>query len=136
MNYQNISRLTPSQIEDLYTFFRREWWTKDRTKDEIKLMLEYSDLIFALTDETERLVGFARVLTDRIFKAEIYDLIIDPAHRGLGLGKQLMEEILRHPDLRRVKQFNLQCLEEMKPFYEELGFTDLSGELIYMRRSF
>ena len=44
-----------------------------------------------------------------------------------------MEAILGHPDLQRVRQFNLQCLEEMKPFYEVLGFEDLSGELVYMR---
>jgi len=133
MNYRSIQKLTPAQIDDLHTLYRREWWTKDRTKEEIEIMLEHTDFIFGLVDERERLAGFARVLSDRIFKAEIYDVIVDPAHRGRGLGKRLMEEILAHPDLRRVKQFNLQCLEEMKPFYEELGFADLSGELVYMR---
>ena len=133
MSYSTIHELSPSQIDDLERLYSREWWTKDRRKEEIEIMLEHTDLTFGLVDERERLTGFARVLTDRIFKAEIYDVIVDPAHRGRGLGKRLMEEILAHPDLRRVKQFNLQCLEEMKPFYGELGFEDLSGELVYMR---
>lgn len=133
MSYQIIHRLTPTQIDDLLTLYRREWWTQERTREEIDIMLKHTDLIFCLIDEEERLVGFARVLTDRVFKAEIYDVIVAPEHRGRGLGRRLMEEILGHPGLRRVRQFNLQCLEEMRPFYEILGFADLSGELVYMR---
>jgi len=131
--YRITHRITPARIDELFTLYRREWWTRERSREEIEIMLEHTDLVFGLVDERNRLVGFARVLTDRIFKAEIYDVIVDPEHRGRGLGRRLMEEILGHPDLQRVRQFNLQCLEEMRPFYEALGFADLSGELVYMR---
>jgi predicted GNAT family N-acyltransferase len=99
-------------------------------------MLEHSDFVFALCTEPEdRLVGFARVLTDRVFKVLIFDVIVATDRRDEGLGRQLMDRILQHPDLRDVRHMELYCLPEMVPFYEKWGFsTDVSGVCLMRRR--
>ena len=38
-------------------------------------------------DKPGELVGFARVLSDKVFKALIFDVFVDPAHRGRALGR-------------------------------------------------
>jgi GNAT superfamily N-acetyltransferase len=82
----------------------------------------------------DRLVTFARVLTDRIFKAIIFDVIVASAHRGDGLGRRLMDKIVEHPDLTSVRHLERYCLPEMVPFYEKWRFsTDVAGAS-YMRR--
>jgi predicted GNAT family N-acyltransferase len=128
-----IHTVSREQIDTLHTLYRREWWTSDRSREEIKVMLQHSSIIIGVENDTKKLLGFARILTDHIFKAEIYDLIVDHAYRDQGIGKQLMEAILNHSDLLRVKQFNLQCKAEMIPYYEKWGFTDRLGDLCYMR---
>ena len=96
-------------------------------------MLQHSSIIIGVENDVKQLVGFARILTDHVFKAEIYDVIVDQAYRDKGIGTLLMASILGHPDLLRVKQFNLQCKAEMIPYYEKWGFTDRLGDLCYMR---
>ncbi len=83
---------------------------------------------------TEVPSGFARVLTDRVFKAFIFDLIVVPEHRGRGLGEALMRRILDRPDLAAVRHFELYCLPEMAPLYERLGFSAEVGGILLMRR--
>jgi len=133
MEYKIINKLTKSQKDELYKLYKKQWWTKDRTKEEIKKMLKYSDIIIAIVNKKGRLIGFVRVLSDFVFKAEIYDVIVAKKYRGLGLGERLVQEVLAHKKLKKVKQFNLQCLEDMVPFYERFGFKEVKG-LIYMRK--
>jgi len=96
-------------------------------------MLRHSTLIVAMEDEAKELIGFSRILSDRIFKAEIYDIIVHPDYRDQGIGKRLIQTILSHPDLAQVQQFNLQCKAEMLPYYQQFGFTDQLDDLCYMR---
>jgi len=81
-----------------------------------------------------KLIAFARVLSDFVFKAEIYDVIVDKKYRNLGLGELLLTKIIKHKKLKDIKQFNLQCLDEVEPFYKKFGFKRVDN-LVYMRRS-
>ena len=47
-------------------------------------------------------VGFARVITDYATFAYIADVFVVEAHRGAGVGQQIMAAILAHADLERV----------------------------------
>jgi len=128
-----VDKLDKRQLKDLHTLYQNEWWTDKRTKKEIKTMLRHTDILIGIINKKGRLVGFARVLTDRIFKAEIYDVIVHPDHRDKGLGEVLMEAILNHKKLRNVQQFNLQCLPEMVSFYKRWEFSE-QADLLFMRR--
>ena len=99
-------------------------------------MLESSNLIFALCDTLNgRLVAFARVLTDGVFKAFIFDVIVAADVRNEGLGRRLIEAIADCPDLKDVRHFELHCLPELVPFYQKMGFsTDVSGVCLMRKR--
>ena len=77
--------------------------------------------------------GFARVLTDFIFKAIIFDVIVSKPYRNKGLGNQLMDQILKHPNLQSVKHFELYCLPEMVQYYEKYNFSGDVGGIKLMR---
>ena len=74
------------------------------------------------------------MLSDRVYKALIFDVIVAPDQRHAGLGKRLLDRILGHPELQDVRSFELYCLPEMAPFYECLSFTRGVGGLVLMRR--
>jgi GNAT superfamily N-acetyltransferase len=110
------------------------WWTQGRERRAVKRMLEGSDVIVGYCDpSSDRLVAFARVLTDFVYKALILDVIVAAAHRKSGLGRRLLDDLLEHPELREVLHFELYCLPNMLPFYERWGFSAALGDLRFMR---
>ena len=133
MEYKVIKKLNKKQVKDLHKLYKNEWWTKDRSKKEIKKMLKHTDIVIGIVNKKGKLIAFARVLSDFVFKAEIYDVIVDKKYRGLGLGELLLTKIIKHKKLKDIKQFNLQCLDELEPFYKKFGFKRVDN-LVYMRR--
>lgn len=135
MTVSVISELSDQQRTELHDLFQNEWWTEGREPDEIQKMLNESDVIIGMADTTtNELIGFARVLTDTVYKALIFDVIVRSDHRGTGLGERLIEQVIEHPALSQVAHFELYCLEELVPFYERWGFTAEPGNLLLMRR--
>ena len=136
MAFEAIDRLSEAQIEDLHRLYQNEWWTKGRTLDDVRRMLAHSDVLFGFCErDSKRLVAFARVLTDYVYKALVFDVIVDAACRQQGLGAALMDAIVRHPQLATVRHIELYCLPELIPFYQRWGFTAELGELRFLRRS-
>lgn len=135
MGLTQLETLTSGQVDDLHELYRNEWWTADRDRADLEPMVSNSDVIVAFGDDvTGELVAFARVLTDSVYKALVFDVIVAPDHRGTGLGDRLLSAVVDHPDLSGVESFELYCLEELVPFYERWGFSEDVGDVRLMRR--
>ena len=64
----------------------------------VKRALEFSILVVGLWRHDEkfpRLVGFAMCTGDGVIEATIWDVAVNPVYQGLGLGKELMNYILK-----------------------------------------
>ena len=129
-----VHELDETLIEQLHALYLREWWTEDRSLEETRRCVEGSQVCIGLTDDSDNLIGFVRVVTDYSFKALIFDVIVAEAHRGTGLGDRLIERVLEHPDLANVKHFELYCRPGIAPFYARHGFTAEVGGVRLMRR--
>jgi predicted GNAT family N-acyltransferase len=132
MTYQFVENLTEQQVYELVDLYKNEFWSQQRTYQDVVKMLKASDIIVGLIDSNEQLIGFTRVLTDFFYRATIYDVIIKPSHRNQGLGVKLMDAIVNHPQLNQVEHIALYCLPEMIPFYERWGFTTDIGNIQLM----
>jgi predicted GNAT family N-acyltransferase len=97
-----------------------EWWD-DRERGDIERALENTSLAIGLRDRDE-LVAAARVFTDFVYYAKVYDVIVAESRRGEGLGNRLMETVTEHPDLGSIDVIELGCREGLIPFYETCGF--------------
>ena len=129
-----VDRIEPDQLPELAALFSTAWWLTDRTPDETIRILAESDLVVAVLDD-DRLVGFARVLTDYVHVALVLDVVVTPDARGSGHGATLLEAIVTHPALREVRSIELVCQPELVPFYRRWGFTDEVGRSLLMRRA-
>lgn len=106
--------------EHLHRLFRQAPWAKDRTLEDAKVMLRHTDLAICAWDG-DHLVGFGRVLTDFVYRATIWDVIVDKGYQKQGIGTEIVRRILNHP---RLKQVELFWLCTRRPgFYEKLGFS-------------
>lgn len=134
MNLHWIEAFEGQRTHELYALYCKEWWTQGRTFDEMTDMLVHSDLVLGCCSDDGQLVGFARVLTDYTFKALIFDVIIDEDFRGHGLGQSIVNRIINHETLSRVRSFELYCPERLVPFYEKLGFAKGTSLLLRHQR--
>jgi ribosomal protein S18 acetylase RimI-like enzyme len=107
-------------LSQLLRLYHQAPWAKGRTSDQAKQMLSHTDLTISAWDR-DRLVGFGRVLTDYVFRASIWDVIVDKHYQSRGIGTEIVEHILHHPALKQVELFWL-CTR-MPGFYERLGFS-------------
>ena len=94
-----VHSLSAEQTHQLHALYQGEWWSRGRTLADVQAMLQRGSLVFALYDASSGdLLAFARVLTDHIFKALIFDVIVHPAHRARGLGRTIIRHVLEHSD--------------------------------------
>jgi ribosomal protein S18 acetylase RimI-like enzyme len=108
------------EASQLLRLFHQAPWAKGRTLDDAKQMLRHTDVALCAWDG-DQLVGFGRVLTDFVYRATIWDVIVDKAYQGQGIGTDIVQRILNHPRLTNVELFWL-CTR-MPKFYEKLGFS-------------
>lgn len=100
-----------------------------RPQDKLDKALRNSFLVAAVTleepgcaPEARRLIGTARCTSDGAFNATIWDLIVDPQFQGLGLGKALMELLVRSLLKRDISNITLYADAGVVSFYKRLGF--------------
>ena len=81
----------------------------------------------------DRLVGFARVITDLATFAYLTDVVVHEEFRRQGLGQWFMERILDSPDLKGLRRITL-LTRNAETLYRRLGFERGSSPLVYMER--
>lgn len=92
----------------------------------VKKAVECSFLVVTMWEirgNRRRLVGFARATSDHAFNATVWDVVIHPSLQSKGLGKALMQYIirkLRHSDISNITLF---ADPQVVDFYRRLGFV-------------
>lgn len=119
-----IEQLEEKHIEQLYDMFQSMWSSEGRTKEEISALLNVSMSFGVINNTTQNLVAYARVLTDKIKYAFIFDVMAIEQYRGRGLGRLLLEAVIAHPKLKNIKIFELTCAPDKITFYEKFGFNE------------
>ena len=69
-----------------------------------------------------RLIGLARCTSDGAFNATIWDVVIDPEFQKKGLGKALVEQMVRTLLKREITNITLFADGKAVSFYNQLGF--------------
>jgi len=106
-------------LDAVCALLRDTYWAAGRPREMVALTLEHS-LCFTVRCGGEQ-VGLARVLTDRGGSSYVCDVVIHPDHRGRGLGRWLMQCLLRHPDVVNTRA--LLITRDAQAFYREFGFV-------------
>lgn len=123
-----IYKFTEQHIQQVLQLYQQVWWGADRTLTDTKNCIQGSQVCIGILDEKGDLIAFTRVISDFIYKAIIFDVIVSESHRRLGIGQRLIQLVKHHEQLHQVKHFELYCLPEMEAFYASFGFSsDIDG---------
>jgi len=98
------------------------FWAEGRTQEGLELAIANSNPVITVW-EGERLIGFSRATTDCVYRATIWDVVVHPEYRGIGLGSKLVETMLAHPRLSRVERVYLMTTYQQN-FYKQIGFQE------------
>lgn len=115
-----------SHISDLFELLSQTYWAKNRPKEIVYTMIQNS-LCFAAFDE-EKMVAFARVITDYATMYYINDVVVNREYRGCGLGKRLIERIVND---ERLLGYGLLLTKDARKLYEKFGFSDCPEICLY-----
>ena len=105
------------------------YWAKGRSMERVKTSIENS-MCFGLYDAEENMLGFARVVTDKVVFAYLMDFFIFEPYQGKGLGKKFVQYIIEHDDLQ-VRLWFLATATAHE-FYKQFGFSALDDPDRYM----
>ena len=74
----------------------------------------------------DMLVGAARATSDGVFYASVFDVVVDPAHQGKGVGRMIMEGLLEQLPFDRIF---LTSVFGKEGFYEKFGFLEQNNAM-------
>jgi GNAT superfamily N-acetyltransferase len=109
----------------------RSYWGASRTDEANRRAFENSLCAGAYLDGEQ--VGFARVITDYTVFAYLLDVIVWPERRGHGIGKQLVQALLDHPNMKTVSHWSLTT-NDAHSLYQKFGFRT-EGRYMRLDRS-
>ena len=124
MNTYDIST-DPSrlQLDAIHAYLTRSYWSPGIPRDVVARGIANS-MCFGLY-QGESQVGFARVVTDKASFAYLADVYVLEEHRGQGLSKRLVGEVLAHPELQGLRRF-LLATADAHGLYAQFGFQALA----------
>ena len=103
-------------------------WARNRSTSNLRRMLRGSVAVVSLWEEGV-LVGFGRANSDGIYRAVLWDVVIDEGHQGQGNGKLLIEALLEHRALAGVERVYLMTTNQAG-FYKQLGFEQIESQTL------
>jgi len=106
----------------IHGFLTECYWAKGIPREVVARSIENS-LCFGMYHDRKQ-IGFARVISDYATYAYIGDVFVLDSYRGRGLGKWLMECIMKHPRLRGLRRWSL-VTGDAHGLYAQFGFTPL-----------
>lgn len=104
---------------------QRSYWGGWQGHRRIGKALE-SSLTFVACDEQGEAVGFIRIVTDYATFSAVTDLWVEPEHRKQGVGRALMEHVLR--DTGVPETICILTTRDAGEFYRRFGFVPIGGQ--------
>ncbi|QXP54400.1 GNAT family N-acetyltransferase [Cellulophaga sp. HaHa_2_95] len=106
------------------------YWGVGRTIEEVKTTIDHS-FCFGIYDKNGEQIGFSRVVTDQILFAYLMDVIIFTKYQGNGYGKHLVDFMMNHELIKKVKTIALKT-KDAHSLYERHGFKKVGNSDFWM----
>jgi N-acetylglutamate synthase-like GNAT family acetyltransferase len=117
-------------VDLVFHFLSEEsYWSRGISRAVVERSIDNSLCFGAYHGEAQ--VGFARIVTDKATFALVADVFILESHRGKGLSKWLMREIMDHPDLQGLRRL-LLLTSDAHSLYAQFGFTEIGNARRFM----
>jgi ribosomal protein S18 acetylase RimI-like enzyme len=123
INDSLVFKETLPDSEEYWELFQTTGWNKEYnfSIQDLATAIQNSWYVISLYN-SDRLIGFGRVIADGVHHAVIVDLIIHPDFQNTGLGSKLLDRLVRKCKDNKIRDIQLFAARDKYAFYEKSGF--------------
>ncbi len=119
---EGADQISVSEVERL---LKKTYWADHRSAETIGKSMRNSACFGIWSDDKQKIIGFARVISDYATTWYLCDVIIDPAYQHQGLGKKLVSYIASSPAFAGLR--GLLLTRDAHSLYSRYGFEPADG---------
>lgn len=120
----------PIEASFIVQLYKHVGWWPNRQVQDITRVMNLGLAVGAWDDE--RLVGFARAVSDGIFRAYIEDVVVHEDYRRSGIGQKLLSRLMN--ELSDIETVSLFCEPSLVPLYEKTRFKKSNSQVVMHRK--
>jgi GNAT superfamily N-acetyltransferase len=114
------------RLEDVHAMLTKVYWSPGITGPEIRKGIQNSALVVGAYADSDRQVGFLRVVSDKVRFAYLLDVVVHEDYRRQDIGQKMVKFALTHPELKDVYQW-LLITKDAHGVYRKCGFEPLTN---------
>ena len=124
MNFKIIDGIEKMNLEDIVRLLRMTYWADKRTLEQIDKSTRNSSCYGIYIEAEEKLVGFARIISDYATSYYLCDVVIDNDYRHRGLGTALISYIVQLPQYEGLR--GILITRDAHTLYQKFGYEVLN----------
>ena len=110
----------------IHEYLTRSYWSPGIPLEIVERAVRHSLCFGVYESATGVQAGFTRVVTDYATFAYLCDVYVLEEHRGRGLAKWMMREVMAHPALTGARRIML-ATRDAHGLYRQVGFVAAGG---------
>ncbi|WP_305751654.1 GNAT family N-acetyltransferase [Mammaliicoccus sciuri] len=115
-------------IDSIKEVYESVGWLGNNNKKIEKIFLNSSHVV--IVKNYDEVIAIARALSDGVFNAAIYDVVVKKTYQQKGISRKMIEILLE--DLKQISCIHLISTTGNEELYRKLGFKKLkTGMAIY-----
>ena len=95
-------------------------WANSRNKSDLKRMLSSSQVVVSVWNN-QNLIGFGRATSDKVYRAVLWDIVVEKNYQRLGIGSKIIKSLLSNHLIAKVEKIYILTTKFDK-FYSKMNF--------------
>ena len=120
MEYRIIDGAQNMKLEDIQRLLKMTYWADKRSTETVEKSVRNASCYGIFLEDVNKLVGFARVISDYATTFYLADVIIDPEYQRRGLGTALVSYVLSRPVYQGLR--GILLTKNAHGLYRKFGF--------------
>ena len=120
MEYRIIDGAQNMKLEDIQRLLKLTYWADQRSPETVEKSVRNASCYGIFLEDENKLVGFARVISDYATTFYLADVIIDPEYQRRGLGTALVSYVLSRPVYQGLR--GILLTKNAHGLYRKFGF--------------
>jgi len=130
LGYRISTQVKDMDLSVIHGYLSHSYWSKNIPFNIVETAIN-NLLCFGVFTQSGIQVAFARMITDTATFAYLADVFVLEEHRGKGISKWLMQEIIEHPKLQGIRRMAL-ATSDAHGLYQQFGFKKLNSPDSFM----